>query len=63
MARSGPETEENNKKFYEKPRLTKIKLDPQCAVLGFCKNSAASGNAGPRGVACGVPFICRAAGS
>ena len=61
MTRSGPETmEENKKKPYEKPRLTKIKLDPQCAVLGFCKNTSATG---PRGSACGFPFVCRAPGS
>jgi hypothetical protein len=52
--------EENKKKKYEKPKLTKIKLDPQCAVLGFCKNI---GSTGPRGSHCGFPFVCRFLGS
>ena len=32
------------KKNYEKPKLTKIRLDAKCAVLGFCKTS---GKVGP----------------
>ena len=53
--------EKNKKKKYEKPKVTKIKLDPQCAVLGFCK---ATGIMGPRGANCGIPFPqCRAPGS
>ena len=28
------------KKAYEKPRVTRIKLDAKCAVLGFCKNTS-----------------------
>lgn len=52
---------ENNKKKYEKPKLTKIKLDPETAVLGKCKNT---GMRGPRGAHCGLPFPqCRRPGS
>jgi hypothetical protein len=29
--------EHEQKKEYEKPKLTKIRLDAKCAVLGFCK--------------------------
>lgn len=25
------------KKEYDKPKVTRIRLDAQCAVLGFCK--------------------------
>jgi hypothetical protein len=52
--------EKNKKKKYEKPKVKKIKLDPQCAVLGFCKNNLTTG---PRGSQCGFPFLCRDAGS
>jgi hypothetical protein len=31
------------KKKYEKPRLTRITLDAQTAVLGFCKGAAGGG--------------------
>jgi hypothetical protein len=39
----------NNKKRYEKPKLTKITLDPETAVLGKCKNV---GLTGPNGSNC-----------
>jgi hypothetical protein len=53
--------EKGHKKKYEKPKLNKIRLDPQTAVLGKCKNT---GLRGPNGDHCGVPFpICREAGS
>jgi len=52
--------EENKKKPYERPMLTKVKLDPQCAVLGFCKNQ---NTYGPRSGACGSFFRCSAMGS
>jgi len=53
--------EKGHKKKYEKPKLTKIRLDPETAVLGKCKNT---GLRGPNGDHCGVPFpICREAGS
>jgi hypothetical protein len=51
----------NKKKPYEKPKLTRIKLDAQCAVLGFCK---AMGGIGRRGANCGLPMLqCSAVGS
>jgi hypothetical protein len=31
--------EENLKKKYERPKVTRIALDAKCAVLGFCKSS------------------------
>jgi len=52
--------EKSKKKIYEKPKLNKIKLDPQCAVLGFCKNL---NTIGPRMTQCGFPFTCMASGS
>jgi hypothetical protein len=38
----------SGKKRYEKPTLKKVKLDPKCAVLGFCKttNMIGPGNLG-----------------
>jgi hypothetical protein len=41
--------DKNEKKKYEKPKITKIKLDPKTAVLAVCK---ASGIAGPGGSGC-----------
>ena len=29
--------QQEKKKHYEKPKLTKIRFDAKCAVLGFCK--------------------------
>lgn len=53
--------ERNNRKKYEKPKLSKIKLDPETAVLGKCKNTTL---VGPNGANCGVPVpICRVPGS
>jgi hypothetical protein len=31
------------KKEYDTPKVTRIRLDAQCAVLGFCKGGAGSG--------------------
>ena len=39
---------EKNKRKYVKPKVTKIHLDAECAVLGACKTS---GQAGPSGSA------------
>ena len=41
--------DKNEKKKYEKPKITKIKLDPKTAVLATCK---ASGIVGPGGSGC-----------
>jgi hypothetical protein len=52
---------DDRRKKYEKPKLTRIRLDPETAVLGKCKNS---GLRGPSGDHCGVPFpLCREPGS
>ena len=49
------------KKPYEKPKLTKVRLDPKCAVLGFCKTT---GGRGPSGSNCRFfSWQCRAQGS
>jgi hypothetical protein len=48
------------KKKYEKPRITKIRLDAECAVLGFCKNS---GFGGPAAANCAAITPCSNPGS
>jgi hypothetical protein len=35
--------ESKEKKKYEKPKVTRIKLDARTAVLGVCKTSGAGG--------------------
>ena len=35
--------EKTDKKQYEKPKITRIKLDARTAVLGICKTSGAGG--------------------
>ena len=47
------------KKPYKKPSLTKVKLVPEEAVLGVCKNETA---AGPQQTQCLIPQ-CFNAGS
>jgi hypothetical protein len=32
---------------YEKPKVTRIKLDARCAVLGFCKTGGTGGPVRP----------------
>ena len=41
--------EKDNKKTYEKPKVTRIKLDARTAVLGICKTS---GGGGPLAYGC-----------
>ncbi|MGA1867644.1 MAG: hypothetical protein ACMUJM_03755 [bacterium] len=43
----------NKRKAYEKPKITKINLDAQCAVLGFCKSTS---HIGPGSANCGLGF-------
>ena len=38
--------EEKEKKLYEKPKITRIKLDAKTAVLGVCKTAGAGGPGG-----------------
>lgn len=52
--------EKKKKNKYVKPKVTKIKLDAKCAVLGFCKTSSGSG---PSGSDCGSPLSCFSQGS
>jgi hypothetical protein len=41
--------ENKKRKKYVKPKVTRIKLDAKCAVLGGCK---VSGDSGPNGSGC-----------
>jgi hypothetical protein len=41
--------ETRKKRAYERPAITRIKLDARCAVLGFCKVQHIGG---PTGNAC-----------
>ena len=52
---------DQKKKEYEKPKVTRIKLDAKCAVLGFCKGATG----GPAGVGCKDTFNspCNSQGS
>ncbi len=52
--------QEEKKKKYEKPILTKIRLDAECAVLGFCKTG---GKVGPGVMGCNPGSACDSAGS
>lgn len=45
---------------YERPRVERVPLRPEEAVLGFCKNSNA---AGPVASPCIFPVACSTAGS
>ena len=53
------ENEQNGKKPYESPQLTKVSLRPEEAVLGACK---IPGSAGAVGASCSVTQ-CRTQGS
>lgn len=48
------------KKRYEKPRIVRVLLRPEEAVLGFCKNGNKSG---PLRARCNVPTNCSTQGS
>ena len=53
--------ENEKKKKYAKPQVTKIRLDAKCAVLGFCKMV---GGSGPyTGTDCDCPGCCSDSGS
>ena len=51
------------KKEYEKPKITKIKLDAACAVLGFCKTSGTVGPGVGGGAGCTPGLPCDSVGS
>jgi hypothetical protein len=55
--------QEEKKKKYEKPKITKIRLDAKCAVLGFCKTSGKKGPGVGSGAACNAGTPCDAPGS
>ena len=48
---------------YEKPKITKIKLDAACAVLGFCKTSGKVGPGVGPGAGCTPGSPCNSVGS
>ena len=56
-------TDNNQKKKYEKPQVTRIKLDARTAVLGFCKASGQGGPVMPGCVDGGGSDPCNEAGS
>lgn len=49
-----------DRKPYEKPRIVRVLLRPEEAVLGFCKNA---NNKGPAHAKCTVPSSCSTTGS
>jgi hypothetical protein len=51
------------KECYEKPKLTRIRLDAKCAVLGFCKTSGKAGPGVGAGAGCSPGTPCDAPGS
>ena len=55
--------EPKQQKKYEKPVLTKIRLDAECAVLGFCKTGGKVGPGVGSGAACTPGSICSSIGS
>ena len=55
----GNQSEKNERKSYEAPRIIRVSLRPDEAVLGHCK---VSGVAGPGNSSCGALF-CRTPGS
>jgi hypothetical protein len=48
------------KKAYVKPKVKRVPLQPEEAVLGFCKNDV---NAGPLSASCSTPTPCFSSGS
>jgi len=55
--------QEEKKKKYEKPKLTRIRLDAKCAVLGFCKTSGKAGPGVGAGAGCSPGIPCDSVGS
>jgi hypothetical protein len=55
--------EPEKKKEYEKPKITKIKLDAACAVLGFCKTTGIVGPGVGGGAGCSPGTPCDSIGS
>ena len=55
--------QEEKKKKYEKPILTKIRLDAACAVLSFCKTTNLVGPGVGAGAGCSPGVACDSIGS
>ena len=55
--------QEEKKKHYEKPKLTKIRLDAKSAELGFCKTSGKVGPGVGSGAGCTPGATCDSIGS
>jgi len=55
--------QQEKKKKYEKPILTKIRLDAKCAVLSFCKTSGLVGPGVGAGAGCSPGVNCDSIGS
>jgi hypothetical protein len=54
---------QKKKKEYEKPEVTRIRLDAKCAVLGFCKTTNIVGSGLPAAFGCDNSGSCDAIGS
>ena len=59
-ARIGSDATAGARRRYEKPRITRVLLRPDEAVLGFCKNANRSG---PIQAKCTTPVQCSTKGS
>ena len=60
MKKENHESENEEKRPYEKPVVTRFPLRPEEAVLGFCKSNASSG---PSGGGCRGVGSCLTPGS
>ncbi|MGA9883551.1 MAG: hypothetical protein WBQ34_07525 [Candidatus Acidiferrales bacterium] len=58
----GRDSSGTKKKQYEPPKLTRVSLRPEEAVLGACKTASISGPASP-GTPCAYPVPCPNPGS
>ena len=54
---------QKKKKKYQKPEVTRIRLDAKCAVLGFCKTTATVGAGLPAVFGCNDSGYCDSPGS
>ena len=55
-----PSNGQKSKKPYKKPKLSRVPLQPDEAVLGNCKSVS---TAGPVAANCSTPVVCSAFGS
>jgi len=60
MIKDGSPMETTLKKDYAKPSISEVKLRPEEAVLGNCKNAS---SAGPISSSCTIPTPCSTIGS